>query len=121
MKRNFGGKLTRLGTPIEKTYHGSVQSPSNNKTDIMILPGVTLQESENNKKLLDVRGFDKKDLRKKSNTNSRTDGTGAHEKKVQKLVASMNQPRKEYVDYLTPMRKEREFAIKNAGNNTINW
>ena len=41
-RRDFGGKLVRMGTPIERTYHGNVQSPSKNKSDIMILPKVTL-------------------------------------------------------------------------------
>ena len=82
MRRKFGGKLVRLGTPIEKTYHGSVQSPSNNKSDIMILPGVTLAESEQNRKLLNEKSNNKRDLRKKPESTGRTDGASTHAKKI---------------------------------------
>ena len=49
-RRNFGGKLVRIGTPVERINPGDIPSPSNNKADIMILPGVSLAQSEANKK-----------------------------------------------------------------------
>lgn len=46
--RRIGGKLVRIGTPVEKTM---TQSPSNNKADMMLLPGYSLQDQENDKKI----------------------------------------------------------------------
>ena len=120
-RRNFGGKLIRMGTPIEKTYHGNVQSPSKNKSDIYILPGVTLQQSEDNKKKFDKSGNEKKDLRRKAQSTGRTENTSGVAKKVDSAIGHINKPKREYHDYLTVMRKERETALRQAGNNKINW
>ena len=105
-RRQFGDKMIRTGTPVEKILPGDVQSPSNNKNEIMILPGVTLQESEKNKMRPD--GRDKKDVIAKVSSTGRTDGTSGTQKKVQNLIGRMNQPKKKMVDYLTPMREQRE-------------
>ena len=39
--RRIGGKLVRISTPVEKSM---TQSPSNNKADMMLLPGYSLQD-----------------------------------------------------------------------------
>ena len=44
--RRIGGKLVRIGTPIEEISHTSTQSPSNNKSDMMLLPGFSLADYE---------------------------------------------------------------------------
>ena len=42
--RRIGGKLIRIGTPVERAI---VASPSNNKGDMMLLPGYSLHDQEN--------------------------------------------------------------------------
>ena len=118
-RRQFGDKMIRTGTPVEKILPGDVQSPSNNKNEIMILPGVTLQESEKNKMRPD--GRDRKDVIAKVSSTGRTDGTSGTQKKVQNLIGRMNQPKKKMVDYLTPMREQREQIKRQAGKHEINW
>lgn len=49
--RRVGGKLVRLGTPIEKIHPTLTQSPSNNKADMMLLPGVSLADYEQDNKM----------------------------------------------------------------------
>ena len=44
--RRIGGKLVRLGTPIEQIHPTLTQSPSNNKADMMLLPGFSLNDYE---------------------------------------------------------------------------
>ena len=48
--RRIGGKLVRIGTPVEKLHPTLAQSPSNNKQDMMLLPGVSLADYENSEK-----------------------------------------------------------------------
>lgn len=49
--RRVGGKLIRLGTPIERVPVAVMQSPSNNKADMMLLPGVSLADYENDRRI----------------------------------------------------------------------
>jgi len=42
--RRVGGKLVRLGTPVENVHPTLTQSPSNNKADMMLLPGFSLAD-----------------------------------------------------------------------------
>lgn len=55
----MGGNLIRIGTPIEKLKATETQSPSNNKADMMLLPGFSLADYEN-------------DTKKANDTNSRS-------------------------------------------------
>ena len=47
--RRIGGNLVRISTPIEKAM---ISSPSNNKADMMLLPGYSLQDQENDRKTM---------------------------------------------------------------------
>ena len=45
-QRRVGGALIRMSTPIEKFSRGQVQSPSNDKSDMMVYPNTDLATYE---------------------------------------------------------------------------
>ena len=44
--RRCGGRLGRVSTPVERLKANAVMSPSRNKEDMMLLPGVSLADWE---------------------------------------------------------------------------
>jgi len=47
--RRIGGRLIRFSTPVERAM---ISSPSNNKADMMLLPGYSLLDQENDRKAM---------------------------------------------------------------------
>ena len=120
--RRVGGKLVRLGTPIENVHATNTQSPSNNKADMMLLPGFSLADQENDKKMMNEgmtrSAMNIKDKQVSKSNQNATSGTGSQ---VQKILNRMNQPKVTKIDYLTNLRKEREQKDSLKGDYTIDF
>ena len=117
--RHIGPQLIRIGTPVEKIHPTHVQSPSNNKADQMLLPGVSLASQEQQ-----MRKDQEQMSRGAKNANEKAaqkEQAANPSSKTQQMISRMTQPKIEKIDYLTPMRKLRDYKESLKGDYSVDF
>lgn len=120
--RRVGVKLIRLGTPIEQIRATETQSPSNNKADMMLLPGFSLADYEN-ERARKAGGVTRAqaNMEERQAEKDQASATSGPGKSVQKMLNRMTKQSVARIDYLTPARKAREFRESLKGDHTVDF
>ena len=117
--RRIGGNLVRISTPIEKAM---ISSPSNNKADMMLLPGYSLQDQENDRKtMMDGMSRAAQNVQEKQVARAAQNATSGAAKKIKNMLSRMNKPKEKKIDYLTPLRDERLHWESLRGDYTVDF